>query len=154
MRLASGNSVRRGAVAVEAAIVLPVFLLIVLGMIDLALAVMSQNALSEAARDGSRQAVVHGELAPSGWKGGPWGPTPIDEPGTATGIPAVAAVEPMLSVCPLDNTRVQVEWLTNSNKSGSPVRVTASGDYHPLVTYIFGSPSIRLSASSTMPIAH
>src|SRR5687767_5580593 len=81
---------------VETAIVLPVFLTLVLGMIDLGLAVLRFNQCSQAARHACRQASVHGQHAPSGWNGGPWGPTKIDTPATANGIPVVAAVQPQL----------------------------------------------------------
>src|SRR5262245_26201074 len=64
------RSARRGAVLAEAAIVIFVFLILVFGMMDLGIGVARNNALSQAARQGVRQAIVHGRLAPSGWNGG------------------------------------------------------------------------------------
>ena len=58
------KQLRRGATLVEAAIVLPVFLLLVFGIIELGLAVARYNMLAEVARDGARMAIVHGADAP------------------------------------------------------------------------------------------
>lgn len=48
---------------VEFAIVLPVLLLAILGLLDLARAVAEENTLAFAAREGTRYAIVHGSLA-------------------------------------------------------------------------------------------
>jgi Flp pilus assembly protein TadG len=145
-------------VTAEAAIVIPVFLTLVLGAIDLGVGVLRYNALSLAARQGARQAIVHGELAPSGWKGGSWGPSAINcsiaAPAGAGASQAVAAVSPVLVSCPPNRTRVRVEWLDGSNGMGDRVRFTVTSEYQPIVAFVFGAPTIPLSASSTMPIAH
>ena len=60
----------------------------------------------------------------------------------------------MLVSCPLDESRVQVEWLDGSNAPGKRVRVTVTTTYRPMVTFLFGNPAIQLTASSTMLIAH
>ena len=67
--------IRRGAAMVEAAIILPVFLTLCLGMIDLGMAVFQNNAVAEASRQGARIASVHGSLAPNDGSGTTWGPT-------------------------------------------------------------------------------
>ena len=154
MRAAGRTPVRRGAVTVEAAIVVPVFLMLVLGVIDLSIGVLRQETLSHAAREAARHAVVHGQLCPAGWNGGPWGTATIDQPMTASGTPAVDLVKPALVTCPEADTRVRVEWPAGSNRPGSPVRVTVTSVYTPIVTWIFGNPTITLTASSTMPVCH
>ena len=50
MRLIHRRAARRGAATVEAAITLPVFLTLVLGMIDLSIGVARYNTLSQAAQ--------------------------------------------------------------------------------------------------------
>ncbi len=55
---------RRGASMVEAAIILPVFLTLILGMLDLSTGVFRHQLVSQAARQGVRRAIVHGKLAP------------------------------------------------------------------------------------------
>ncbi|HET6572410.1 MAG TPA: TadE/TadG family type IV pilus assembly protein [Fimbriiglobus sp.] len=142
----------------EAAIVIPVFLTLVLGAIDLGVGVLRFNALSQAARQGARQAIVHGELAQGGWNGGSWGPNTIDcslaTPAGVDAYRAVAAASPVLVNCPPSQTRVRVEWLDGGNTVGDRVRFTVTSDYQPMVTFVLGAPAIPLSASSTMPIAH
>jgi Flp pilus assembly protein TadG len=146
--------VRRGATLVESAVVLMVFLTLVLGMLDLGIAVLRYNTLSDAARQGAREAIVHGKLAPAGWKGGPWGPATIDVAASTTGIPVVDAITPLLVGFNLSQTRIKVEWPGGGNDLQQAVRVTVSSPYQPMMKFIFGSQSFALTASSTMPIAH
>jgi Flp pilus assembly protein TadG len=51
---------RRGAVAAEAAIVLPIFILAIIGIIEFGRAVMVQQILTNAAREGARRAIIQG----------------------------------------------------------------------------------------------
>src|SRR5438552_607017 len=68
----TGRSSRRGITLVETAIVLNVFLLLILGTLDLGIATYRYNTLSQAARNGARQAAVHGALAAPALAA--WGP--------------------------------------------------------------------------------
>lgn len=138
---------------VEAAIILPVFILLVFSMIDLGLGVFHYNLLSEAARHGVRQAVVHGEHAPAGWNGGKWGPTTIDVAANSSGVPLVDAVAPLLVHCDLAKTKIKAEWLNGNYNVESNVRITVTSTYNPIFASIIGG-AIDLTASSTMPIAH
>ena len=54
------QSNRRGAAVVEAAVVLPVFLLILFGMIEFGRALMVNQVLTTAARDACRLAIIGG----------------------------------------------------------------------------------------------
>ena len=54
----SGRRSERGAVLVEAAIVLPVLMLFILGLIDLAMWDFQRSQASSAARDGARAGIV------------------------------------------------------------------------------------------------
>jgi hypothetical protein len=159
MRSTTHRPRRRGAVTTEAALVLPVFLTIVVGMVDLGVGVFRFNTLSNASRHGARQAIVHGERAPAGWNGGRWrpgtgsSPNAIDEVSTAS-VPAVDAIRPMLVNCPPNQTRVRYEWLGGTDAIGASVRCTVTSEYQPLLTVVFGGSVISLTASSTMPIAH
>src|SRR3954466_11950835 len=78
MQVGINSRRRRGGVLVEAAITTSVFLTLVVGMIDLGIYVFRTHVITQAARQGARTAIVHGSLAPSGWNGGPWGPTTYD----------------------------------------------------------------------------
>jgi Flp pilus assembly protein TadG len=55
---------RRAAAAVEFAIVAPVFFLLILGMIEYGRMVMVQQVITNASREGARQAVLDGATAP------------------------------------------------------------------------------------------
>lgn len=52
---------RRGAAAVEFAIIAPVFFLLILGMVEIGRAVMVQQIITNASREGARLAVLPGE---------------------------------------------------------------------------------------------
>lgn len=150
---------RRGAVTTEAALLLPIFLTVTVAMLDLGVGVLRFNTLSNAARQGARQAMVHGEHAPAGWNGGRWRPgtgagaNVIDEVSTVD-TPPVNAVRPMLVNCPPSETRVRYEWMNANDEVGSSVRCTVTSQYQPLLTVVFGGSAISLTSSSTMPIAH
>src|SRR5437867_11102723 len=125
MRLLRSSRWRRsGAAVVEATIVLGIFFTLVFGMLDLGLGLFRQNLLSEAARQGARQAAVHGSLAPSSWNGGPWGPATIDTTADATGVPLVDAARPFLVGFDLAQTHIKAEWIDGSNGVEDRVRVT------------------------------
>ena len=70
-----------GAQAIaEFALMLPLILLIVTGLFDLARAVWQENTLAFATREGSRYAIVHGSASTA-----PTGPPPLsDQPITDT----------------------------------------------------------------------
>jgi hypothetical protein len=153
MRPRTIKATRRGATLAETAVVLNVFLILVLGMLDLGIGVLRYNAVAHAARQGARQAMLHGSFAPSNVQGGPWGPTPINTTGDS-GVPIAAALEQYLFTCDPDTTTIKVEWPDGSNLPGKRVRVTVSTPYHPMMSFIFGNPSITLQATSIVQIAH
>ena len=143
---------RRGASAVEGVVIFLVMATLALGTLDLGVGVFRFHAVSEAARQGARQAIVHGALAPP--QAAQWGPAPTTSPASAFGDPLVDAVKPFLVGFDLTQTTVQGDWLDGSSEPGKRVRVTVSAPYRPVVTYIFGSPAYTLSATSTLPIVH
>ena len=146
---------RRGAVVLEMSLILGMFLVLTIGMLDLGIGVFRYHIVSQAARQGARRAIVHGEMANVL---GQWGPSTIDVPATSNGIPIVDGpndgIQPMLVGCDLDKTRIRVEWLGGSNALEESVRVTVTSEYKPIMLFIFPDVTIPLSASSTMQIAH
>jgi len=144
------HAARCGATLVETAIVLNLFLLLILGSFDLGIAVYRNNTLSQAARQGARQAAVHGSLAASMTA---WGPSTYN--GTAgDGSVYAAAVSPTLVGFTLANVTIKVEWIDGGNAAQQRVCYTVSTPYKPIITSFFSSASYTLSAASTMPIAH
>ncbi len=152
MRLAQSRSIRPGAAIIEAAVIVMVFLTLVLGMLDLGIALFRYHIVSEAARQGARQAIVHGNLAPP--QMAEWGPAAINTTASANGIPLVDVIRPSLVGFDLTKTRINAEWLDGDTEPESRVQVTVSVPYRPIMTFIFGNPTYNLSASSTMRISH
>ena len=58
----AGQGGRRGQTVTEFALILPVFLLILVGILDLSRAVFAYNAVSSAAREATRLAIVDQQL--------------------------------------------------------------------------------------------
>lgn len=142
---------RRGALMVETAIVMTVMIALTLGAVDLQIGVYRYNTLSEAARHGARQAMIHGAMATAAQ--GIWGPGAYN--GTAGDGSAYAnAVRPLLVGFPQNDVAIQLEWLDGSNAVGKRVRYTLSTTYRPLLGFLIGYPTMTLRAASTMPIAH
>jgi Flp pilus assembly protein TadG len=59
-RISHRTSRQLGQSLVEFALVLPIFLAILIGMVDIGRAVWANNAVANAAREAARWAVVHG----------------------------------------------------------------------------------------------
>ncbi|MET4621495.1 Flp pilus assembly protein TadG [Arthrobacter sp. 2762] len=113
----------RGAVAVEMAILLPLLLLILIGIVEFGRVLNVQVSLSEAAREGARYAAVHYQ------DGG------LDVEGTA------------LAAAPsLDGLGVTVSDNASSCSPGSNVEVTANVSLPSLTGFLdagfFGQPGI------------
>jgi hypothetical protein len=143
---------RRGSALVEGAIVLPVFLLMLLCMLDLGLAVLRSNMLSDAARRLAREATVRGEMAPP--RRSAWGPH--DFTGTAgDGSPAALAVEPFLVAVRPNEVHITIVWPDGGNADNQRVEVVVSYDHHPVLPWLYGATGpLHLRAESTMRIEH
>jgi len=59
-RSSAPSSQRRGAALVEMAVVLPVFFLVVLGIVEFGRAMMTTQIISNATREGARRAILNG----------------------------------------------------------------------------------------------
>jgi hypothetical protein len=77
----------RGQSLVEFALLLPLMLLIITGLFDLARAVWEENTLAYAAREGTRYAIVHGSAGSPA--ANPTRMSPCTDPVICTEIPAV-----------------------------------------------------------------
>jgi hypothetical protein len=110
--------------------------------------------LTEAARQGARQAIVHGERATPGWKGGPWGPSTYGPTAATDSDSKAQAIAPYLGAMDPAAVQVTVAWPDGSNAVGKRVQVTLTTSWTPMLGFIFGSPSLTLTGSSQMRIAH
>lgn len=151
MRIRSAGARRRGATLVEAAVVFLVFLTLILGALDLGIAVFRSHVLAGAARQAARQAVVHGSMATPL---GTWGPAPVGPVTAEDPSPLPQAVAAYLPGLDPASVTVQAEWPDGGNAWGQRVRVTVTAPYQPALTGLFGAGPITLSATATMRIAH
>ena len=116
---------------VEMALVLPTFLLLVVGTLDFGMAVYARNALANAARDGARFASV--------------------DPNNTSCIASVAAQRSSLARLTASDVDVDVPSLV----LGQPVTVAVESQYEPITPMIgdlIGASNLTLRASATMRI--
>jgi len=147
----SNRNPRRGVAAVEGAIVLSVFLLILFGMLDLGLLVLDYNTLSEAARRLARQAIVHGQMAAPAQS--VWGPATVN--GTAAdGTEYATALSRELATFNLSKVNYSIEWPVGTNRPDDPVIVTVTFQYPPIIPYLLGSQTIPIRAVTNMSVQH
>lgn len=147
----SNQRFRRGAAVAEAALVMGVFLLILLGSVDLALVVLRDNTLADAARQLARTAIVRGELADP--VATPWGPEAYT--GTADeDTEYAAAIRQMLVTLDPEAVQIRLSWPDGTNAYGDRVEATVSTEHRPLLSSLFGAEPYRIAATSTMTIEH
>jgi Flp pilus assembly protein TadG len=155
---------RRGASVVELSLVLWILLMVTMGMLDVGRAIFLNHVLSNAACQGARRAIVHGQMAAVE---GVWGPKKIGPiAATTTGVPIVDGSGPdshdgiakMLVSCNLSKTNITVDWNPDgsngagaTNAVGANVRVTVTTPYTPFMPLMTGG---TISAVSTMQIVH
>ncbi|MDE3112343.1 MAG: pilus assembly protein [Chloroflexota bacterium] len=137
----------RGQAITEFALVLPVFLLTVFGVIDLARAVWEENELAFAAREGTRYAIVHG--AYSGAAVGP-GSATYTAPDQDTAV--TSAVLQYTTGIP--NVTVRSTWPDGDNDRNSRVAVDVTAPFLPLPSqYLLnGALSVTLRGGSMLII--
>lgn len=131
----------RGQTVIEFALALPILLLVLVGIFDIARMTLYTNTLAHAAREGTRYAITHGAGA-----GEPSGPPPLDDAAirdvvarTATGVNAL---------------EVAVSWPDGDSERGSRVAVEATSPYVPTLSQYFlnGALRITLRGASQMTI--
>ena len=138
----------KGQAMVEFSMLGIVLFIMIFGMIDAGRAVWNYNTLSQATREGTRYAIVHGADSsdPSGPGSGYYTP-----PSTDTKITDTVAT--FASGLDESNLTVASEWLDGSNQRGDTIKVTSSYDYQPMFNF-FGALSFTLTSSSTMEITN
>ena len=134
---------------VEFALLLPLMLLIITGLIDVARAVWEENTLAYAAREGTRWLIVHGST------GNP-ATDPTDPSDPVTNQAKQVVRDAAIGVY---NITVTVTWPTNKgptpcNDRNCPVIVDASAPFVPLPSqYLLGSAyQITLKGGSQLVI--
>jgi Flp pilus assembly protein TadG len=162
---------RRGAALVEAAVLSTLFLTLVFGMLELGAVLFRNHLACEAARQGARNAIVHGYLSQHNSTMNAWGPTPTYYPGLTSGSlysnstshtvsadnpsdELAGTIRPYLAGLDPSTVTIQILWPDGNNDPGNRVTVTVTTSYQTITLFIFGNQTIPLVASSTMTIVH
>jgi len=130
---------------IEAALVMPVLLLIILGIMEFGIIVWNYNAISNAAREGARYGIVRPDTDGNGT---------CDAPGGSDSILAVAC----RMTAGLDASRVTVETSDDCTDSGllGCITITVSYDAQfisaPIIRAVGGDPVVHLRSSATMDL--
>jgi len=167
----SGIAGRRrgpGQALVEFAIVAPLFFVLMFGLFEFGRAVYYIQVVNNAAREGTRYAIVHGSnsLRPSGpmLNGNPWDPTGRDVvqavDSFAVGIdPASLQVmvcwngkPPGPAAAPCDNAGG--DYGPGNNDPGSTIHVRVTYQFQPVLSGLIPLPSFTLAGESTLVINH
>jgi len=138
-----------GQATVEVAMVGLLFVITVIGMIDVGRAVWNYNTVAQAAREGARYAVVHGSRSSD--PSGP-GSSSFTAPDQDTKVTAI--VRKNASGLDLDSLTVSAQWPDATNERDARVKVTASYAFEPAFSHLLGLPSITLTSSSIMKVAY
>lgn len=133
-----------GQALVEFALILPILLLVIFGLFDLARAVWQENTLAYAAREGTRYAIVHGSAS--------------DDPSSSTNTADIAAVVRAAAVG-VSNITVTVNYpdvigTLPCNDRGCRVSVDATAPFVPMPSqYLLnGAFSVTLRGGSLLVI--
>ena len=172
---------QRGQGLAEFALVLPVFLLMLLGMVDIGRAVWANNAVANAAREAARYASVHGGSCEDLVSGtacssdsfcpvGPAGPTtaipasstfcPNPSPSkqsvrdVATAFLVAGGTNPVVLVCYGETCSGDSDDVGATNERGTPVTVLVQSDVPMIVGSFLGLGTVNVSATSTMLVNH
>lgn len=132
---------RRGTTMVEMAMICSVFLLLLLGTVELARAMWSREVITAAAREGARYAIVHGSHSAN-----PSGPGNND--------PAVEA-RVRRHCYALDPSRLTItsSWPLGRNDNSSTVKVEVKYRFTSAAGALIGRRETLLTAASEMLIA-
>ena len=139
-------SEEQGDSLVEFSLVCLMFIILLFGVVEIGRMVLVYTSIANAARAGSRYAIVHGADRTGSGVNGPSGP------GSTTQVQTV--VQNFASVGLLDTSRLVIAVnYPNGNSVGSTVSVTVSYPYDPFVTYFNPMLSTTIATTSQGVIA-
>lgn len=131
-----------GQALVEFSLTFIIFMILVLGVVDVGRAVWNYNTLASATREGTRYAMVHGSASSA-----PSGPAAND-------ANVQAAVSKYASGLNSHNLTTTSTWLDGGNSAGSRVKVTATYSYSSIFSSLLGIAPFTMTSSSTMTITN
>jgi Flp pilus assembly protein TadG len=119
----------RGSSLLEFALIAVVFILVLLGVVEMGRMVLVYTTVANAARAGARYAIVHGGDRTGTGADGPSGPGNISQVQTVVKNFASAGL------LTTGNLTISVIYPNGANAVGSPVSVTVTYPYDPLVPF-------------------
>jgi TadE-like protein len=163
-----------GQSLVEFALVLPLFLTILIGMVDVGRAIWANNVIANAAREAARYAIVHGGTKTNACPVGPPVTTGSNKtiiPAASTSCPypspskegirdaarsfAIAAGFPVtIEVCYGLNCTGDTDISGATNARGTPVTVRVASQVPMIVPRLVGIDSLNVDATSSMLVSH
>jgi Flp pilus assembly protein TadG len=142
---------RYGTHTIEMAFVAPVALFLIVGIMDVGLAIASYNNIAEASREGGRYAQIHGSKYAVWYAGlsSPGAGTPPASGPTANDANVDKAVRSYANVDPAKLT-VYSSWPNGNNNPNSPVTIDAYYSYSPVL--FLGLSTLNLHTKTTFYI--
>jgi Flp pilus assembly protein TadG len=131
----------RGSSMIEFSLIAFMFIIVLLGVVEMGRMILVYTTIANAARAGARYAIVHG----AGQTVSPSGP---GSPCTCTQIQAVVTNFASAGLVTTSLLTTTVNYPDNSNAAGSRVTVTVSYPYDPMVRYFTSLLSDTLSSTS------
>ena len=128
----------RGSTLVEFSLVVFMFIIVLLGVVEMGRLVLVYTTVANAAHAGTRYAIVHGAdqtVSPSG-------------PGSVTQVQTVVKNYASAGLLNTANLTVNVTYPDGTNAAGSRVTVTTSYTYDPLVGYFTSLLSTTVGSTS------
>jgi hypothetical protein len=169
----SGDARRRheGQGLVEFAFVLPVFLALLLGTVDLGRGIWANNSVASAAREAARYAAVHGGSKSTPCPVGPpvVGTTVVPIPSTACPHPSpskqaiidvakgflvAGGTDVVVTVCYGHECTGNTDVVGATNARGTPVTVVVASQVPMIMGTFLGLGTINVSGTSTMLVNH
>ena len=134
----------RGSSLIEFALISFMFVMVLAGVVEMGRMVLVYNTIANAAREGTRYAIVHGAdqtVSPSG-------------PGNVTAVQTV--VKNFASAGLIDTTAltITVSYPNGNNTAGSPVTVKVLYTYDPFVRFFSSMLNTTLGSTSEGVISY
>lgn len=135
----------RGSAMIEFALISFMFIMILLGIVELGRMSLVYTTIANSARVGARYAITHGSDRTGSGVDGPSGP---GTPCTCTQIQTVVQNFSGAGLLTPSNVTVTVNYPDGANKPGSRVQVIASYPYDPLVGFFNSRLAVTFVSSS------
>jgi Flp pilus assembly protein TadG len=130
-----------GATLVEFSMVAFLFVIVLLGVVEMGRMVLVYTALNDAARAGVRYAIVHGKDNTSS-------AVSITCGTSCTGVNTIVNEFAGTGLINTANVTTTVGFPNSSNKAGQPVTVTVTYTYDPIVSYFSSKLAVNMGATS------